>query len=109
MRNGAKGGAFGGNLGWIDDVFRTIGGNVIRLRTGGGMSQEKLADKAGVGKSTLQSIERGDPCTLLNLLKIAQVLAVNPADLFLTKKDRDEITYKTKLLVEKITEVLNLK
>jgi len=109
MRNGAKGGSCGGNVGWIEDVFRTVGGNIIRLRTGGGMSQEKLADKAGIGKSTLQSIERGDPCTLLNLLKIAKILGINPADLFLTKKDLDEITYKTKLLIEKIMEVLNLK
>ena len=109
MRSGAEGGDFGGNVGWIDDVFRTIGGNVIRLRTGGGMSQEKLADKAGIGKSTIQSIERGDPCTLMNLLKIAKILRVNPADLFLTNKDREKITYKTKLLIEKITEALNLK
>jgi len=92
-----------------EEVFRTIGGNIIRFRTGGGMSQEDLAKKSGVGRSTIQSMERGEPCTVTHLIKIAEALGVNPADLFLSPKDHKEITYKTKLLIEKITEVLNLK
>jgi len=93
----------------LSEIFDIVGGNIIRLRTGGGMSQEELAKKSGVGRSTIQSMERGEPCTVTHLYKIAEALDVSPADLFLTHKDREEITYKTKLLIEKITEVLNLK
>lgn len=93
----------------FQDVFNAIGGNIIRLRTGGDMSQEQLAEQSGIGRSTIQSIERGEPCTLANLIKIADALGVNPADLFLTNKDRAEITYKTKLLCDKLGEVLKLK
>jgi transcriptional regulator with XRE-family HTH domain len=93
----------------IDEIFHTIGGNIIRLRTGGGMSQEQLAKTTGVGRSTIQSMESGDPCTLTNLVKIADALGVSPADLFLTNKDRDEITYKAKLLCDKLGAILNLK
>ena len=93
----------------LKDVFNAIGGNIIRLRTGGGMSQEQLAENSGIGRSTIQSMERGEPCTLANLIKIATALGVSPADLFLTSKDRAEITYKTKLLCDKLGEVLKLR
>lgn len=93
----------------IDDYFRIIGGNIIRFRTGAGLSQETLSKKSGIGRSTIQSMERGEPCTVIHLIKIADALGVSPADLFLSSGDHKEITYKTKLLIEKITEVLNLK
>jgi len=93
----------------LEEVFNIVGANIIRLRTGAGMSQKELGTRAGVGRSTILAIESGKRCNLTNLVKIADALEVNPADLFLTNKDREEITYKTKLLIEKITEVLNLK
>lgn len=109
MTTGAKIENLGVGMDSLRKYFQTIGGNIIRLRTGLNMSQEQFSIKAGIGKSTLQRMEKGDKCTLNNLLKIAHALDINPADLFLTRKDREEITYKTKLLIEKITEVLNLK
>ena len=93
----------------LSEFFNIVGANIIRLRTGAGMSQKELATKAGAGRSTILAIESGRRCNLTMLIKIACALGVSPADLFLTPSDHREITYKTKLLVEKITEVLNLK
>jgi len=93
----------------LQQFFNIVGANIIRLRTGAGMSQKELATKAGVGRSTILAIESGRRCNLTMLIKIAGALDVSPADLFLSPSDHKEITYKTKLLIEKITEVLNLK
>ena len=93
----------------LNEIFSVVGANIIRLRTGAGMSQKELAAKAGAGRSTILAIESGRQCNLTMLIKIAHALGVSPADLFLSPSDHKEITYKTKLLIEKITEVLNLK
>jgi len=91
------------------ELFGIVGANIIRLRTGAGMSQKQLAFKAGVGRSTILAIESGTRCNLAILIKLADALGVSPADLFLSPGDHKEITYKTKVLLEKITDVLNLK
>jgi len=93
----------------LHEIFSVVGANIIRLRTGAGMSQKELAAKAGAGRSTILAIESGKRCNLVNLIKIADALGINPADLFLTNKDREEITYKTKLLCDKLGAILNLK
>jgi len=93
----------------LHEIFSVVGANIIRLRTGAGMSQKELAAKAGAGRSTILAIESGKRCNLANLVKIADALGVSPADLFLTNKDREEITYKTKLLCDKLGAILNLK
>ena len=93
----------------LHEIFSVVGANIIRLRTGAGMSQKELAAKAGAGRSTILAIESGKRCNLANLVKIADALGVSPADLFLTNQDRDEITYKAKLLCDKLGEILNLK
>jgi len=82
---------------------RIIGTNVIRLR--GGLSQEQLAKKAKVARGTIGSIESGEPISLENLIKIAEALGVNLPDLFISDDDREEISYKAKILVDKITEL----
>jgi transcriptional regulator with XRE-family HTH domain len=109
MENRALGRGLGGIVEKLNDVLTAIGYNIIRLRIGGGMSQDQLAEKSGIGRSTIQRMERGEPCTLDNLIRVAEVLGVNTADLFLTNADRAEITYKTKLLCDKLGTILNLK
>src|SRR5262245_33901665 len=46
------------------------------LRTKKGWSQEQLADKAGCGKRTVESLESGKCCYLFTLTNIADALAV---------------------------------
>ncbi len=83
-----------------DHLLKSIGINIRRLR--GFMSQDKLAKKAGVSRSTIQAIEGGKSIGLDKLLRIAKALEVNPADLLLSEKDKKEITYKAKLFWDQI-------
>jgi len=84
-----------------DTLFlRIVGENVRRLR--GKMSQAELAKKAGVSRSTVQKAEKGISIEFDNILRIALALEVHPTDLFLTDDNRKEITYKTKLIMDKL-------
>jgi transcriptional regulator with XRE-family HTH domain len=48
------------------------------------LSQESLADLAGIGRSYMSGIERGvRNCSTLHLLRIARALRVRVGDLFL--------------------------
>jgi len=42
------------------------------------------------------------------LFKIAEALGEEPADLFLTEKDREDITYKTKVLFDRLSKFFDL-
>jgi transcriptional regulator with XRE-family HTH domain len=92
----------------LDEWYGIIGINVIRLRTGEGMSQKKLATAAKVGRSTILAVESGAGCSLANLIKIAEVLKASPADLFMTGTDRQDVSYKAKLLWDRLSVALGL-
>ncbi|MEQ1896778.1 MAG: helix-turn-helix transcriptional regulator [Vicinamibacterales bacterium] len=65
-------------------ALKRLGARIRHLREGRGLSQEVLADKAGVGRSYMSGIERGvRNCSTLHLLKVAKALHVKAADLFL--------------------------
>ena len=70
----------------IDDrvnlVLKVVGENIRRLR--GKVTQVGLARKARVSRSTLQKAENGVSVEFDNIIRIAQALGKNPADLFLT-------------------------
>jgi len=57
--------------------------NVRRIRNKQGLSQEALADRAGIGRSYMSGIERGvRNCSTLHLLRLARALRVQVGDLF---------------------------
>jgi len=60
-----------------------LGENLKRYRKGKGLSQEKLAQKAGVTYSTLSKIEAGYNTNpkVLSLARIAKALGVTVTDL----------------------------
>lgn len=59
-----------------------VGRNIRRLRKARGMTQERLADEAGMAGRYLAGLERGEENpTLRFLVKIADALSVSPADL----------------------------
>ncbi len=65
--------------GTILDVFAS---NVQKFRKQQGLSQEKLAEKAGLHRTYIGMIERSEKnITLLNMEKIAKALNVNIKDL----------------------------
>ena len=60
-----------------------FGQNVRKRRTGKGLSQEALAEKADLDPTYISGIERGvrNP-SLLSIVRIAKALGTNSADLF---------------------------
>lgn len=64
---------------WEDQV----GANIRRLRKSMGLSQEALAQKAGMSMRFLAGLDRGEENpSLTYLVKLAYALEVSPADLF---------------------------
>lgn len=62
--------------------LQRFGARVRKERERVGLSQEELADRAGVHRTYLGGVERGERNVgLLNLLRIARALGVPPATL----------------------------
>ncbi|MBB1156773.1 MULTISPECIES: helix-turn-helix domain-containing protein [Amycolatopsis] len=66
----------------LSAATRTIGERVREFRNDAGLSQEQLAELAGVHWTFVSQVERGlRNINLHNLLKFAEGLGVNPARL----------------------------
>jgi transcriptional regulator with XRE-family HTH domain len=64
---------------WEDQV----GSNIRRLRKAKGLTQERLAQEAGLALRYVAGVERGEENpTLQSLVKVAESLGVHPRDLF---------------------------
>jgi transcriptional regulator with XRE-family HTH domain len=62
---------------------RVFGQRIRALRHDRGLSQEGLAELAGVHRTYLSSLERGERnVSLDNIYAIAEALGVSPAELF---------------------------
>lgn len=63
-------------------ILTLFGERVRVLRQARGLSQEALALAAGLDRTYIGGVERGERnISLLNIQKIAQALGVSPADL----------------------------
>ena len=66
---------------WMD-IRQVFGENIRRFRMQAGLSQEAVAERMGVDRAHVSSMERGQQnVTLLTLWHTAQALGVKPADL----------------------------
>jgi transcriptional regulator with XRE-family HTH domain len=64
-------------------ALKKLGIQIRDLREHRGLSQEALADLAGIGRSYMSGIERGvRNCSTLHLTRIARALRVRVGDLF---------------------------
>jgi transcriptional regulator with XRE-family HTH domain len=64
------------------DIRKVFGGNARRFRLTLGLSQEAVAERMGVDRAFISSMERGlQNATLLTIWQIAQALEVRPVDL----------------------------
>lgn len=70
----------------IDSSPKTIlAANLRRIRVATGFSQEALADRAGLHRTYISSIERGRRnVSLENIFILAEALGVDPGDLLQT-------------------------
>ena len=61
---------------------RLCGSRVRSARVAAGLSQERLAERAGLHRTYIGHVERGEVNpTLFNLIRISAALAIDPADL----------------------------
>jgi transcriptional regulator with XRE-family HTH domain len=65
------------------ELQKLFGRNVRQLREAQGLTQEEFARKAGINRSYLGGVERGQRTICMdNIAKIANALAVSPDALF---------------------------
>ncbi len=65
-----------------DNPLKRFGNRVRAFREQSGMSQEALAAKAGIHRTYMGSVERGERnICLKNILRIAEALGIHPRDL----------------------------
>jgi transcriptional regulator with XRE-family HTH domain len=66
-----------------DDFLEWFGARVRRLRQQKSLSQEELAQLAGIDRTYIGGVERGERnLSLLNVKRLADALGVNAKDLF---------------------------
>lgn len=64
--------------------------NLRRVRMATGLSQEALADRAGLHRTYISSIERAQRnVSLENIFLLAGALGIEPSDLLKPVKDKD--------------------
>ncbi len=64
-------------------LLKAFGNRIRHIRTEQGISQEKLAEKAGLHRTYIGMIERGEKnITLLNIIKISSALNIDLKNLF---------------------------
>ncbi|WP_328903336.1 helix-turn-helix domain-containing protein [Streptomyces sp. NBC_00441] len=66
---------------WILDARRAIGDRVRIQRMRLNLTQERLAEAAGVDRSTIQRMEYGEESKVSHLLKVARALRIHVKDL----------------------------
>ena len=62
-----------------DAILTELGQRLSRYRINAKLTQQALADMAGISKSTLERIEAGAPSQLPNLIRVLRVLDMLPA------------------------------
>ncbi len=68
----------------VDNNLIRFGAAIRARRTALGMSQEAVADYAGIDRSHMGKLERGERnVSFLNIIRIAKAIGCNPSDLFL--------------------------
>jgi len=66
----------------MGDILTVVGENIKYYRTKLGMTQEELAERAGINRSYLASLERGRRNTTLKTVEmLAKALGVSTTDL----------------------------
>lgn len=66
-----------------DDILKRFGSRLRQLRTERGWSQEGFADRAGLHRTYIGSVERGEQnLSLVNIERVAATLGVSLAELF---------------------------
>jgi transcriptional regulator with XRE-family HTH domain len=69
------------------DLKKAMAANVVRLRKAGGLTQEELAERAGLSARYVSSIERAVVSSSVTVLgRLAAALKVDPCELIRTPR-----------------------
>ena len=80
----------------INLLLRALGQRIRELRTEQGLSQEGFADKCGVHRTFMGTVERGESnLSFQNIVKVATTLGVPLSTLFLKLEEKSQ-TLKAK-------------
>lgn len=72
-----------------DEILRLFGERLRELRTERNLSQERLAELAGLDRNYIGQIERAERnVALVNIVRIAKALEVAPGELFAPFSER---------------------
>lgn len=85
-----------------DEIYAKVGAAIRSKRDEVGMSQASLADRTGLGRTSITNIEKGGQAILLHqLISVARALRADPRD-FLTdlKPDNTEALPPSKKMAE---------
>jgi transcriptional regulator with XRE-family HTH domain len=64
------------------EILKRFGANLREYRHQAGLSQEKLAAKAGIDRTYVGGAERGERnVALINIVRLAEALGIRPAEL----------------------------
>jgi DNA-binding XRE family transcriptional regulator len=75
----------------VSDALRTIGNNIRTARTRRKMQKEELAQRCGITRKTLYSIEKGEPGSSMgNLFTVLWVLGLLDSAKTIADPDNDE-------------------
>lgn len=65
------------------EILKRFGQNLREYRQQAGLSQEKLAAKAGIDRTYVGGAERGERnVALINIVRLAEALGIQPSQLF---------------------------
>lgn len=79
------------------DPRKSFGARIRQLRTIGGLSQEKLAERAGLHRTYIGEVERGEKnISLDNIVKIAGALNAELSHLFEGIRVPSDVRHRTK-------------
>jgi transcriptional regulator with XRE-family HTH domain len=68
-----------------DEILRLFGERLRELRTERNLSQESLAELAGLDRNYIGQIERAERnVALVNIVRIAKALEIEPGELFVS-------------------------
>jgi DNA-binding XRE family transcriptional regulator len=73
----------------MQDIRKRFGDRIRALRNDQGWSQEEFADRAGLHRTYIGSVERGEQnLSLINIERLAATLGISLAQLFAPFKDK---------------------
>jgi len=73
----------------MQDIRKRFGARIRQLRNDQGWSQEELADRAGLHRTYIGSVELGEQnLSLINIERLAATLGVSLAELFAPFADK---------------------